>query len=409
MIHAGQKALFQEQNQRVLGIRQAEMDYFTNFYTNFATQSALVMASVTGAVTNIVPDHDHPTVINDFFYIAGGLTFAFSMHSLLCSVFTIVFAPNLALHGPLGSMVRAIDGMIAEQDQIFLCFVLSLVFFTINTIAWNWILMSDEAATVSSISIIIASGGWYTYCLRIYNRFKMHTSSKVFEEDIRIKGGDVTVKDQLSRLRESHIVQKQSNGIVNDDDTMDSSVRGSNFRNTFANSIRQTMQSMTGIGGKNSNVNSNVGTTTSPLYEPLYDQDTGGYYTTQQSAANPQMSGYMTFVLTNVRRSTLTNSSKPSRKFFVMDGDIGVLIYYSSEREFVTQPEQPETPRPIRLREYSCEILSSSSTYKLCLAPFGEDRASWEFTLDNSQELHAWSNAFSTFCNRNSTSTDFIA
>lgn len=400
MIHAGQKALFQEQNQRVLGIRQAEMDYFTNFYTNFATQSALVMASVTGAVTNIVPDHDHPTVINDFFYIAGGLTFAFSMHSLLCSVFTIVFAPNLALHGPLGSMVRAIDGMIAEQDQIFLCFVLSLVFFTINTISWNWILMTDEAAAISSIAIIIASGGWYTYCLRIYNRFKMHTSSKVFEEDIRIRGGDVTVKDQLSRLRESHIVQKHNN----DDDI--STIRESNvnFRNTFANSIRNTMASLT--GGKKSDVNRD---TLSPLYEPLNEGDSsgGGYYTTPHSASNPQMSGYMTYMLTNVRKSTLSNnSSKPYRKFFVMDSDIGVLIYYASEREFATVPENPESPRPIRLREYSCEILSSSSIYKLCLTPYGEDRASWEFTLDNSQELHAWSNAFSFFCNRNSTTTE---
>jgi hypothetical protein len=42
MIKAQQGSLLQNQNQQLLGIRQAELDYFNNFYNNFGTQGKLV-------------------------------------------------------------------------------------------------------------------------------------------------------------------------------------------------------------------------------------------------------------------------------------------------------------------------------------------------------------------------------
>ena len=85
MIQAEQQALFQTQNQEVLRIRQAELDYYMNFYGNFGTQAALMVGFVLNTLTNLIPNIEtwHDQVFADLFFISTALSFIFGMHALL--------------------------------------------------------------------------------------------------------------------------------------------------------------------------------------------------------------------------------------------------------------------------------------------------------------------------------------
>ena len=146
MIQAEQQALFQTQNQEVLRIRQAELDYYMNFYGNFGTQAALMVGFVLNTLTNLIPNIEtwHDQVFADLFFISTALSFIFGMHALLNSVFIVVFAPNLALHGPLGSMVRAVDGMTVEQNQVFFTFLVSMAMFAFSTAMCYYLIMRSS-------------------------------------------------------------------------------------------------------------------------------------------------------------------------------------------------------------------------------------------------------------------------
>eukprot|EP01034_Spumella_vulgaris_P035571 gene35571-43861_t len=74
----------------LVSIRAAEIEYFSQFFSSFGTQSALVLGFISGSVSQV---------------------------------------PGLALRGPLGSMVRAVEGMIVEQEQVVFFFCLSIFSF----------------------------------------------------------------------------------------------------------------------------------------------------------------------------------------------------------------------------------------------------------------------------------------
>ena len=362
MIHAGQQALFQNQNQRLLGIRQAEMDYFNNFYTNFATQSALLLGFAMNTMTNvvqIVDFYENSEGLKEVFFVSGTFCFCTMMHTLLCSVFVIVFAPNLALHGPLGSMVRAVDGMVSEQDQIFLSFILSLVFFTINTVVAFWFFMSNTIAWVCAALTFVFSAYWYKCCLRIYNRFKMHANTRIFEDDIKPTKGTESV-DRFKQMKNSLLL---------------------NNKNTTNNN-------------NHSPSNNNCKDTQNPIL--LDHMDVGRpQIVSMLSTVNSHITGYMSFRL---KFDVNSSEGRSQRKFFVLNNDNGSLLYYKSERTFNDKPERPDISRPIILNEYSIECNKIQVPYRIVLTPIGEERATWEFTLDTAEEITTWSNSLERFC-----------
>lgn len=63
-----------------------------------------------------------------FFWLSSAFSISFSMHCLLLGSMVIVFAPGLAIRGPLGSMVRAVDGMIEIQSEMMGTYVTAIFF-----------------------------------------------------------------------------------------------------------------------------------------------------------------------------------------------------------------------------------------------------------------------------------------
>jgi glucan phosphoethanolaminetransferase (alkaline phosphatase superfamily) len=70
-------------------------------------------------------------------------------------------------------MVKALLGIVVEQDSIMISFFLSIFFCYLSYIGYAFIIMTIEAAIVSAVIILIAMFASYFCYARIYNRFKV--------------------------------------------------------------------------------------------------------------------------------------------------------------------------------------------------------------------------------------------
>ena len=156
-----QEVLVQNANQDVLAIRQAEINYFSTFFNTFSVQAALLAGFVLNSLNDNEYDRFAGHQIADYVYWTfSAVLFAAALHCILTTVFCTVygmyysvhlffiyflhyyFLPNyyfrfdklgagLALRGPIGSMVKAVDGMVAEQDGILVSYGFSLLLITL--------------------------------------------------------------------------------------------------------------------------------------------------------------------------------------------------------------------------------------------------------------------------------------
>lgn len=175
MLQASQNQVMQEANMALVKIRNAEIDYFSQFFANFGTQAALMFIFITGSLSQVPgvenpSDCPYPWVVMYWFSSAG--TLAYATHILICTLVLTVYGEGLAIRGPEGSMVKAVDGMVEEQANVFFYFNVMIAFFTLQCISMYWIMM-DAANAWASTGITLAFVYlWYHYALRIYNKFK---------------------------------------------------------------------------------------------------------------------------------------------------------------------------------------------------------------------------------------------
>jgi hypothetical protein len=113
MQKANQQQVIQNANINVVAIRTIEITYFSTFFGNFGTVSALLVGLIIQNVSQIPIVGD--TYTNPFwmylYCICTAISFITAVHVLMCSVFVSVYGQGLALRGPVGSMVKAVDGI----------------------------------------------------------------------------------------------------------------------------------------------------------------------------------------------------------------------------------------------------------------------------------------------------------
>lgn len=187
MIKAQQGSLIQNTNIQVIDIRSMELDYYNKVFTNFSTLCALISGFVLTCLTNTdltqFTRNTGSRIAGDAFFVLSAAAIAFSTYCLQQTVLCNVYALGLALRGPLGSMVIAVDGIINEQYGIVLSFVLTIVSFALATIAYFWVVETTIIASFSTCIMLIGMLYWYYYCTRIINRFQWTDERIVWDVD----------------------------------------------------------------------------------------------------------------------------------------------------------------------------------------------------------------------------------
>lgn len=80
------------------------------------------------------------------FWIASAICVVLTLHVMLNAVYLTVFGQGLALRGPPGSMVKAVNGMVVEQGQVLIAFSANIFFLGISTAASYFMVMDRRAA-----------------------------------------------------------------------------------------------------------------------------------------------------------------------------------------------------------------------------------------------------------------------
>eukprot|EP01035_Chromulina_nebulosa_P021466 gene21466-27804_t len=135
MIRADQKAVAHTANINIIQLRKQEVDYFISFFTNFGTQSAVVTSIVFGNI-QIAQTTDCHIGWLYLYWIGTTLSIIFSVKSFLAALYISVYGDSLALRGPIGSMVKAVDGMAEGQKSVVSNFLLSIIFLTFSSFGW---------------------------------------------------------------------------------------------------------------------------------------------------------------------------------------------------------------------------------------------------------------------------------
>jgi hypothetical protein len=369
MNQANQQKLVQETNMNLVAIRSAEIEYFSTFFSNFGTQSALIIGCIMGSVSQVPGINSN---INYFFvvmyWISTAVTLAGALHVLLCTIFINVFGQGLALRGPLGSMVQAVEGMVIEQKQVLFSFIVTTAAFGVNCIGMYWIMMDQASAITSSVITLVGMYFWYHYCLRIYNRFKF--SSKVVdwdnaynpEHNLDDHDDEVVPKDTKVPFKDARKEQRSISSIKNPlvlDDTKSVHSEASNA------------------------------THMSELYLDL-----------TSTASNPEEHdcGYLT-----LKTDARFLKDPWERKWFLVRRSR--LYYYSDKASWTKSPSKPINNRPIDMEGYTLIAGTVEPPYPLSLVPIDPNdiRKTWHFRCDTLAEFNRWLGVFSRALNKTAT------
>ena len=89
----------------------------------------------------------------------------------------MVFGQGLALRGPPGSMIKAINAFIYYQHHILFSFTMNIVFLGLSTIFQYYVFMTLLGAHICCVITILGMLVWHKYCLKVFNRFKFANES----------------------------------------------------------------------------------------------------------------------------------------------------------------------------------------------------------------------------------------
>lgn len=346
MNQANQKAVIQEANMNLVGIRNVELGYFSTFYSNFATQAALMIGFIVGSLSQ-VPGIDNPSGSPYFFivlyWITSATTLCAAMHSLVCAVFVEVFGQGLGLRGPLGSMIVAIEGMVVEQQQILVSFNITVISFGLQCIGMYWIMMDQTCAIITTIITSIAMVVWYRYSLRLYNRFSWN--------QLRVDWKDEQdPEEELEDLDPSIInaLHNKSSGSKHAPKNANASQESSEFDLTSNLAIE-------------------------------------GEAAQSSDDKNATSGGYLTLKI-----ATMFGRDPWKRRYFVIRGTS--VYYYKDKRAFQLEPGKPLNKRPIDLEGYSLLADAHDPPFLMSLVPVDDEdiRKVWKFRTDTAAEYKQW-------------------
>jgi hypothetical protein len=360
MNRANQNVLFQQTNQGLLSIRQAELNYYVSLNIAFGTQAALIGGFTYGVFTQNQVNDDNPysDIFQDVYWVTSAGTIACAVFVIITTMSVQVLGPGLALHGPVGSMARAAEGMRIEQQPVIYGFVLMMVLFSLSTILSFWAVFSFYAAVGATAVYVIAARYWYFYSERIYLRFYWNVDDSRYATS---DDGDNPVANLPPGSNGENYVERTISRSPADpygvDFTKDSSLGSANGemkkkRGGFK--ISRLLKKST-----NNSMTENL--LTSKVENSPGNASPGRSQVTSSNKYDIAMEGYL---LKKGSNNVLADFNKEpwERRYFALNYH-GQLFVYKTRQDYRLKPKLPIYNRPVNLHEFLIEIFNSEDPY----------------------------------------------
>lgn len=380
-IKAQQAALVQSTNQGFIAIRNAELSYYTQYYSTFGLQAALMGGFAYAAFTQISyngfkPESPSFIFTKELFWAASSICLAASMHILMTTIFLQVLGPGMALHGPIGSMARAADGMREETYHVFLAYMIMVIFFALVTILSFWVLMFKEAAIVSTLIFSLSGCLWWKFVHRIYNKFYVDPVAKNLLDD-EVDNEDSDEQEITNNpMQQQHSLQSKSD--LASASKADPSVKLA-VRQIFSGSkTSKHVGDSVGIHNPSSEAASAISS----------GESRSGLPTNSASAAQQWLAeGY----LSRKDPPSLFTSESWSRRYFVLKQN-AALCSFASRSEF---KDNLKGERPLDMTQYNTQATKTSEFFEIRLvSKDAADRGrNVVFRVDSAMEYEIWGSA----------------
>ena len=149
---AADKLLLQSSiRQNSIALKEKEFNLHHGNFNAVGTQAAVLAGFTVTAFIEFDCPPDTNRVIMFLYYISSIVSLSANILCVANTTFLSVWGTGLAMRGPDGSMVRAVDGMYQLRRNVFSLFGVGMMALLVTAIFGSWILMQPEAASASTL------------------------------------------------------------------------------------------------------------------------------------------------------------------------------------------------------------------------------------------------------------------
>lgn len=236
-------------NTSLASIRYMELMVVVNFFSSVGWQSLLMASYEINQLSQIAANSGTYEDTTYFFYIYWVLStigIAIGFLGVLVSLFVSVFGQALALRGPVGSMIRAINYMKPYQLFVVGLFTTNIFFLVVSTLFQAGIYMTPLSFVITTVMVLVGMNTVRAWLLDIYNLFNFpglfrnaidvdeeawradrRASYESFDGMVGARGGSVSSRSSRGTRASDRSVGHSFDHIVGD---ADAAAAASNYR-----------------------------------------------------------------------------------------------------------------------------------------------------------------------------------
>lgn len=182
---AADKLLLQSTiRQSAISLKEKEFSLHHGNFNAVGTQAAVLAGFTVTAFIEFDCPSEASRILKFCYYSSAIISLSSNILCVANTTFLSVWGTGLAMRGPEGSMVRAVDGMYGLRNNIFMLFGIGMMALLVTAIFGSWLLMDVEAALASSTLLSYAILLTYRAYVAIANLFHFDEEDAVNFDEI---------------------------------------------------------------------------------------------------------------------------------------------------------------------------------------------------------------------------------
>ena len=182
---AADKLLLQSSlKQNAIQLKEKEFNLHNQNFGSVGTMASVLAGFAMTAFIEFSPPENCNSVLKWLYFTSVIASLSANLYCVVVTAALSVLGTGLALRGPDGSMLTAVEGMYTERKPVFISFGIGVVALQLAAAFGSWILMTTEAAVICT-GVLLYMGG-VTVCAveRIRKRLVFDESDAVDFNDV---------------------------------------------------------------------------------------------------------------------------------------------------------------------------------------------------------------------------------